>query len=212
MSLTLEEYGGLAQNAPKQWKPDPFTNPPGVCQRLPFERTVEGMESLLKRLKSGEVAEEDLKRSDIAKAFRENTYGYWLYIGHHPPSPKNEWKRLGQRYWSVEAWRSWKERGDQGLALDHVVPKKVMWQRLQADISNVRIWMERNLCCVVTVAEHRNLPHSRHKRPSDPWLRYEGSEIVLLDNSRWTDAEREPLLRHGLVNHSSFPTSFREES
>lgn len=208
MSITLEEYRGLAQNAPKQWKPDPFTNPKGDYQGKSFGETVDGMESLLKRLKSGEVTEEDLKRSDIAKATRENTYRHWLYIGHHGPSPKDNWKYLGQRYWSVEAWRSYRERCDRGLILDHVVPKKIMWERLLADSSNVRLWMERNLCCVVTASEHRSrcLARTAHPDPADPWRRYEPSGIVLLHNSRWTEAEIEPLLRHGLANHSSFPT------
>ncbi len=208
----MEDYLAMVQRAPERWNPDPFTNPKGDWQRDHFEEAVKGMESLLNRLKSGEVTEEDLKRSDIKEATRKNTYKYWLYIQHHPPPPRNEWKRLGQRFWSVAAWRSYSERSDRDLALDHVVPKKRMWERLRADSSNVRLWMERNLCCVVTASEHRCLSRTDHPNETEPWRRYEGSGIVLLHSFRWTDLEREPLLRYGLLNHSSFPTLLQEES
>ena len=216
MPVTLQEYRALAQNAPKQWEPDPFTNPRGDWQRdhFKFEDAVNGMTNLLKRVRSGEVTVEDLKQSDFKKATRENTYGYWLYIQHHPPKIKNDWKRLGQRYWSVQAWASYRETGDHGLELDHVVPKKTMWERILEEPQNVRVWMERNLCCVLTVSQHNchHLSRTTHPKPEDPWVRYKGSGIVLLHNSRWTEKEIEPLLRHGLVNRSSFPTSIPEES
>ena len=213
MPLTPDEYRALALNATKLWEPDPFTNPKGDWQRDHFEQAVNGMTSLLDRVKSGEVTEKDLMLSDVKRARRENTAKYWLYIQHHPPPVKSDWKRLGQRYWSLAAWRLYRERGDRDLALDHVIPKKVMWEHLRVDSGNVRMWMERNLCCVVTAREHKSkcLRRNAHPNPMDPWLRYEGSEIVLLYNSRWTDEETEPLLRHGLVNRSSFPTPIPEE-
>ncbi len=205
MPLSLAEYLELVRRAPKKWDPDPFTNPKSDWQHDNFDKAVDGMEGLLKRLKGGEVTENDLKQSDIKKATRENTYSYWLYIGHHPHPPRNPWKRLGQRYWSVEAWRSYLERGDRDLALDHVVPKKIMWKCICADISTVRLWMERNLCCVVTASEHNHprLRRNGHPDAADPWRRYEGTGIVLLHNQSWTQEQIETLHGHGLLDSSS---------
>ena len=204
--LSLEEYFALTRRAPEKWDPDPFTNPKRDWQRDNFDRAVDGMTRILERVRDGEVTKDDLKQSDIKEATRENTYKYWLYVGHHPPSPSNEWKRLGQRYWSVDAWRSYRERGDRDLVLEHVVPKKRMWECLVADSSNVRLWMERNLCCVVTVGEdrHRIRQRQTHPNPADPWLRYSKTGIVLLYNRAWTTEQRAPLLRHGLLDGTSF--------
>jgi hypothetical protein len=225
MPLCLKDYLALGQRAPKKWDPDPFQpHPDGDWLKNHFEPAVVGVTDLLKRFEVGKVAEWQLLHGKDTGREKKDTLSYWLYCQHHPGS--EYWKLMGQRYWSVVAWRAWRDwraaggrsfpkrsgNGDCGLVSEHVVPKKVLKQHILADRTNVRVWLERNLCCVVTVGEDRNLPSESHRDATDPWLRYEGSGIVLLHNSRWTDAEREPLLRHGLVNHGSFPTSVREES
>jgi hypothetical protein len=148
-----------------------------------------------------------------------DTLNSWLYYQHHPGSEK--WKLQGQHYWSVAAWRSWRDWrasgnrsfpkrgccGDLGLTSEHVVPKKVMQQLLLAEGANIRFWLERNLCCVVTVAEHKRLPHDTHRDPADPWRRYSGWEIMLLNNPDWGEEEIVPLLRHGLLDRSSVAPS-----
>lgn len=82
-----------------------------------------------------------------------------------------------------------------------------MQDRVLADGADVRLWLKRNLVCVITVAEHGSgrLPRDRHRNPEDPWLRYAKARIVLLYNQAWTAEEIEPLRRHGLLNADSFP-------
>jgi hypothetical protein len=66
---------------------------------------------------------------------------------------------MGQRYWSVAAWRaegggSFPKRarcGDLGVLSEHEVPKNELKRHILADRANVRAWLQRNLGCVVTV-------------------------------------------------------------
>lgn len=175
------------------------------------------MTDLLKRFEADKVTEWQLLRGKDTGREKKDTLSYWLYYQHHPGS--EYWKLMGQRYWSVAAWRAWRDWraaggrsfpkrqriGDSGLVSEHVVPKKVLKQQILADRGNVRVWLERNLCCVVTVGEDRHLPGESHPDATDPWRRYRRTGIVLLHNRAWTPEQIEPLLRHGLLNESSFP-------
>jgi hypothetical protein len=217
MPLSLEDYLAMARGAPKKWDPDPFQpHPDGDWIINHFESVVAGVTELLKRYADGEVARDLLLHGkDNDRKVMRDRLNFWLYYQHHPGSEK--WKLLGQHYWSVGAWRAWRDWraagnrslpkrgscGSLGLTSEHVVPKKVMQQLLLAEGADVRYWLERNLCCVVTVGENRCLPPQTHPKAEDPWLRHKGSGIVLLNNPDWSDEEIDLLFRHGLLDRSS---------
>lgn len=217
-TLSLAEYLALAKQAPRTRNPDPFTNPKGDWQSENFERAVKGLTALLRRIRENEATEEEARRGDDTGPQKENRLNYWLYIQHHPPAPMSDWKRLGQPYWSVEAWRSYRDwrvsgrdefpakkdwRG-RGLELDHVVPKRKMENCVLADGADIRFWLKRNAVCVLTVDQHNSLRRKTHPDPADPWLRYKGEGIVLLHNNRaWKAEEIEILFGHGLLDRSS---------
>jgi hypothetical protein len=220
MPVSLAEYLDLAQLVRQQWDPDPFkTHPGGDWHGIHFEEVLVAVMELLRRFDAGEVPEAHLLGGKDNGPKKRDTLSYWLYYQHHPGS--EYWKLMGQRYWSVSAWRAWrawrdaggrsfpkrKRSGDSGLVSEHVVPKKVMKERICADRANVRLWLQRNLCCVVTVAEDGHLVRDTHPDAADPWLRYEGKGIVLLHNSAWNVEEIDTLLRHGMLDRSSVAPS-----
>ncbi len=210
MLLSVADYRSKTSLSPEQWNPAPFVrHPGGEWHSTHFEEVVVGVTELLKRLDAGQVTETHLLRG---KTNRRDILNYWLYYQHHPGS--EYWKLMGQRYWSVEAWRSWRDdgggsfpkrgrSGERGLVSEHVVPKKEMIRCILTDRANIRRWLERNLCCVVTVGEDRKLARQSHPDATDPWRRYAGTGIVLLHNPAWSDLEIEALLQHGLLDHTS---------
>jgi hypothetical protein len=171
----------------------------------------------------------DRRVNEAGRPSCHDVLSHWLYYQHHPGDER--WKLLGQRYWSVDAWLAWRAKlldtppsrrfnardglphgrtfpkrstdHERGLVSEHVIPKTVIQQRLLVDRPEVETWLSRNLCCVVTRAQDRRLAASSHPDPADPWLRYRHTDIVLLHNPAWTEAEIEPLLRHGLVDKQS---------
>jgi hypothetical protein len=171
----------------------------------------------------------DKSLNDAGRPSCHDVLSHWLYYQHHPGDER--WKLLGQRYWSVSAWLAWRakyldtpparrlnardtrphlrtfpKRGtdhENGLVSEHVIPKAVIKERLLRSPAEIERWLNRNLCCVVTRGEDRRLATSSHPDPADPWLRYRGAGIVLLHNPDWTEAEIEPLLRHGLLSERS---------
>jgi hypothetical protein len=193
--------------------------------------------ALLDRFDRGEVSEwqllhgkdNDRRLNEAGRPSCHDVLSHWLYYQHHPGHER--WKLLGQRYWSVRAWRSWRTKyagtppsgrlhaqdrrphlqtfpkrgthGDPGLVSEHVIPKVVLKKLLLQDRHNIEYWLRRNLCCVVTRGEDRGLPSSTHPDPTDPWLRYRARGIVLLHNPEWTEDEIEPLLRHDLLSELS---------
>jgi hypothetical protein len=192
--------------------PNPFqAHTDGPWHERNFQPVVNNVVSLLTRFRATEIDKHHLLHGKDNGPNKRDTLSYWLYYQHHPGSEK--WKLMGQRYWSVEAWRSWREagggsfpkRGDRGLVSEHVVPKKVLKTLLiECDPSNcdyIRRLLELNLCCVVTRAEDKQLKRDKHPNVDDPWIRYAeaNNRITLIHNPYWIPAEVEPLLRHGLI-------------
>lgn len=220
--LTLHDYRTLARQAPAAWDPDPYlSHPRGPWHAAYFKTVVEGVTSLLERFDAGQVSEAHLLRGKDNGLRKRDTLSYWLYFQHHPGN--EYWKLVGQRYWSVSAWRAWRDHarhqglptssmrslpkrsrsGELGLVSEHVVPKKVLKREILFDRANLQLWLSRNLCSVVTIREDRRLHRDDHPEPSDPWRRYIGTGIVFLHNPDWTDGEIEPLLRCGLLGAES---------
>jgi len=150
---------------------------------------------------------------------------YWLYYQHHPGHER--WKILGQRYWSEQAYASFRDRfyatpeakrhsrdggpalatipkrranGDRGLVSEHVVPKMVMKRLLLDPPGSITNLLNLNICAVVTLAEDRRLVRADHADPFDPWSRYEGTGIRFIDNPGWTDVERANLAQYDLIS------------
>jgi hypothetical protein len=226
--MDIATYRELARQAPRAWTPNPFfQHPIGDWHTVKFDEVVSGVEALLKRFDDGQVTEAQLLRGKDNDARRKfDTLSYWLYYQHHPGH--EYWKIIGQKYWSIDAWLSWRAKcialnvacdgsrnpplstlpkrkrdGNLGLVSEHVVPKKALKQCLLRDRTAIRSWLRSNLCCVVTRSEDRRLVRDIHPDPRDPWRRYIGTGIVLLHNPAWTDTEIEPLLKYGLLNEFS---------
>ena len=227
-AMDLPTYRTLAQAVPAAWVPNPFSlHPVGDWHTLMFDQVVAGVDALLDRFDRGQVSEAQLLRGkDNDSRKKHDTLSYWLYYQHHPGH--EYWKLVGQRYWSIDAWLSWRAKcvelkamgyggkkpglatlpkrkrdGEAGLVSEHVIPKKTLKQLLLRDRRNIADWLRSNLCCVVTRREDRRLVRDQHPNPRDPWCRYAGTGIILLHNPSWTDAEIEPLLKHGLLNDLS---------
>jgi hypothetical protein len=134
-------------------------------------------------------------------------------------------KYVGCSFWSVvalEAIQRWfhenphwnvrriethaqkRARGGLQLQHEHVFPRRD-WKRLvNPTIGNPRTLEEAwdlldAYCqgCVVTLEEHRKL-RSRGN-PDNPWLRYRGTGIQLLENPAWSERHREWIREAGLV-------------
>ncbi len=132
-------------------EPDPFfPHPGGPWHQTHFDETVEGIRSLLMRYAAGSVSERHLLKGKDNGRDKRNTLSFWLYFQHHPGHER--WKILGQRYWSEEAYASFRDRylstpvakrhsrrddgpalatipkrradDKRGLVSEHVVPKK----------------------------------------------------------------------------------------
>ncbi|MCI0432013.1 MAG: hypothetical protein L0210_15905 [Rhodospirillales bacterium] len=219
------------------WDPNPYqSHVSGDWHSQAFPKVAAGVHALLARYDAREIDERQLLRGKDnerrpgpgGRPRCEDTLSYWLYFQHHKGDER--WKLLGQPYWSVPAWLSWRAQyshtppdrrlsrsdgrtalatfpkgGPDGLVSEHVVPKKVMKRLLLAtrDREKIGALLKLNLCCVVTRAEDARLPRDDHLQPAEPWRRYHGKGIVLLHNPAWSDDEIQPLLRHGLLNERS---------
>jgi hypothetical protein len=236
--MTLEQYLEIAASAPLPWMPDPFRgHAEEPWEDRVFSTVVSEIEALLARFDRREVTEQQLlhgKDNDKrltpgGRQYCNDVLSHWLYYHHHPGSER--WKLLGQRYWSVEAWLSWREKflhisppqqfakddglphlrtlpkrksdGAKGLLSEHVVPKRIMKDCLLSDRSRIAEWLKRNLCCVVTIEEDARLVRDTHVNPADPWQRYRNSGIILLHNPAWKPQEIADLLKYDLLDRRS---------
>lgn len=206
-------------------EPDPFfPHPDGPWHETHFDETVEGIRSLLMRYAAGQVSEHHLLKGKDNGRVKRDTLSYWLYFQHHLGHER--WKILGQRYWSVQAYASFRDRfcatpeakrhssdggaslatipkrradGDQGLLSEHVVPKKVMKRLLLDPPGSIADLLRLNICAVVTLSEDRRLVRAGHIDPFNPWVRYAGTGIRFIENPSWTNAERADLARYDLI-------------
>lgn len=206
-------------------EPDPYIDhPDGPWHAAHFTNVVNSVRDLLAAYRSGLVTEQHLLRgkdNGRCKCGRDKTetLSYWLYFQHHPGSER--WKILGQRFWSVEAWKAWRARffstpigqrfsprdglpsletipkrkvsGEGALVSEHIVPKKALKRLLMSDQHPVEGILALNHCAVVTRAEDRQLAQSSHPDPFQPWSRYSGSGIQIIRNPAWTELEEVPL-------------------
>jgi len=207
-------------------EPDPFfPHPDGPWHQTHFDETVEGIRSLLMRFAAGQVSEWHLLKGKDNGPNKRDTLSYWLYYQHHPGHER--WKILGQRYWSEQAYASFRDRffatpdpkrysrdggpavatipkrradGKRGLVSEHVVPKMVMKRLLLDPPGSITNLLNLNICAVVTLAEDRRLVRADHADPFDPWSRYEGTGIRFIDNPGWTDVERANLAQYDLIS------------
>jgi hypothetical protein len=234
--MSVAEYRKLTAGC-RSWDPNPYQfYVGGSWHSQAFPKVVDGVRALLARYDGREVDEQQLLRGkdnerrpgSSGRPRCEDTLSYWLYFQHHKGDER--WKLLGQPYWSVPAWLSWRayyagmppdrrsnrndgrpslgtfpKGGSDGLVSEHVVPKKVLKGLLLAtrDREKIAALLKLNLCCVVTRAEDAQLPRDHHARPADPWHRYQGKGIVLLHNPAWTDDEIGRLLQQGLLRERS---------
>jgi hypothetical protein len=209
-------------------QPQPYIHHPnGAWHSNAFQTAVTAVTDLLNLLKSGQVPEQHLLRgkdNGRCKCGRDKTetLSYWLYFQHHPGSER--WKILGQRFWSVKAWRAWRDQylfieerkrlnsrdglpvlatipkrkraGEQALVSEHVVPKKVLKALLLQQRWPVSDVLALNHCAVVTRSEDRRLEASSHPDPFDPWRRYADTGIEIIENPNWTDRERSEVERY----------------
>jgi hypothetical protein len=231
--MSVEQYRNLTARC-TGWTPNPFAPYPGGAWDVrAFPQVVDGVCALLARFDAGKVDERQLLRGkDNDKRIGPNglplcqdTLSHWLYFQHHKGDER--WKLLGQRYWSVAAFLSWRAQyqatapdqrlnrndgmyslrtfpkgGSNGLVSEHVVPKKAMKALLlpTRDEKRIGALLRLNLCCVVTSAEDSRLERDGHPDPIEPWRRYRGKGIILLHNPAWTDNETASLLRNDLLS------------
>lgn len=141
------------------YTPDPFfQHPHGPWHQCNEENVRRGLRQVLERFHNGELTEAQImkgKDNGRCKKYHTNkqdVMSYWLYFQHHPGNER--WKLLGQRYWSVNAYESFKRQflhlpvnerysktdhgphlkslpkrkkaGNEGLVSEHVVPKKAI--------------------------------------------------------------------------------------
>lgn len=136
-------------------------------------------------------------------------------------------KYVGAPYWSVAAKRvyddaharfasqtaqqleahlSARRMGSNQLQHEHVFPRKD-WVRLMTPrIRGVAMSAEELrsqfarycLGCIVTRAEHREVDR-RAGDPQNPWKRYRGTSIRLVDNPEWSDQHRCWIEEAGLI-------------
>lgn len=234
--MSASDYRALASSC-TAWDPNPFApHTSGSWHETVFPKVVDGVIALLGRFDAGIVSEQQLLRGkDNDKRPGPNglplcceTLSYWLYIQHHPGHEL--WKLLGQEYWSVDAYLSWRDQygrtpsslrfgrdrltpslrtfpkgGPSGLVSEHVVPKKSMKALLcrTRERNEIESLLRLNLCCVVTGEEDNRLERACHPNSFEPWQRYCGKGIITLHNPAWTDKQIEALLRNGLLSARS---------
>lgn len=221
--------------------PQPYIyHPNGPWHSDVFPTIVKSVTELLDSFEAGQVPERHLLRgkdNGRCKCGRDKTetLSYWLYFQHHPGSER--WKILGQRFWSIEAWRAWRDQyfsieedkrlnsrdglptlatipkrkvaGERALLSEHVVPKKVLKGLLLERRHPVPNVLALNHCAVVTRAEDRRLAISSHPDPFDPWRRYSETGIEIIESPDWTDRERNEVKRYLRIIPQDDAASYR---
>lgn len=170
--------------------PNPFfPHPDGPWHETHFDEVVYGIKSVLEKYANNELSRDQIcKGKDngydrVWKTNKEEKINYWLYYQHHKGSER--WKCLGQRYWSVQAYRSFrkkyfsfpenkrlnsrdkgphqntlpKRKAEQleGLVSEHVIPKRVMQDLLLKNKWPIEELLTLNLCAVITLREDRKI-------------------------------------------------------
>jgi hypothetical protein len=111
------------------------------------------------------------------------------------------------RYWSQDAWASAKLNGNtNGLISEHVLPRSCTLRHALEipswDEAKQFIWTN-SFECVITKRENTEV-HPRPGDVNDPWSRYAGSSVQIIDVSPsdevfLTRGDRAVLRRHGLL-------------
>jgi hypothetical protein len=212
------------------WNPDPYQpldEPRWEDQIAPSVRS--RVKELLALYGAGK-----LEWSDFISDRKSSDGGWGMKMCLWQQHHKNDHhKCLGRPFWSVAAFREWaanvaaltpsvavdslgryslrtvKREEPSGvlrtfLRHEHVVPKGALINWLVREPGNADAILEKNVCCVITLDEDRQLERDRHPDPGNPWRRYERTGISVLFNPDWPDDVVAELKRHELLTEESY--------
>lgn len=216
---------GAARHAPDPFQQNPKTGP---WESRVWPEALAAVKRAVARYQVGEITWNIFKDDGNREGAK-----FWLWYMHHPRDER--WKNISRPNWSYDAYVTWrryyfsvpealrlapdgaphlrtmpKERWASldGLHHEHVVPQSKSLQRLKAGVDPEHV-LRCNISAVITIRErdHERLRlfRSSHPDPDDPWLRYQGTGIKMIENPAWTVAERAALARYDLLHLGSIP-------
>lgn len=205
--------------------PDPFFSyPGGDWETAKRPEAIAAVEDAMRRHDDRLIT-----RKALCDEWSPEGIKFWLWFMHHRHS--NRWKNLGRPYWSILAYTTWRryyfaippgkrlardggpaertlqkrgKAGEDGLYHEHVVPQNQSLKLIIDERMPPAVVLARNIGAVITVGESRLLPDV-HPDPTDPWLRYRGTGIQFIENPRWTQEERDALIRYDLLWDQPIP-------
>lgn len=206
--------------------PDPFQPyTKGAWEQRKRPEALTAIRRALQRWRDGEISEDILRHDRNPDGIK-----VWLWLMHHPHNER--WKNIGRPNWSLDAYLTWRRyyfavpeekrlasdgaphlrtlpkeswAGEDGLHHEHVVPQSVSLKRLMAG-HNPELVLACNVSAVITIRERDKLPsRATHPDPDNPWIRYRGTGIQMIENPSWSATERAALAQHDLLYRGEIP-------